>query len=157
MLSRTDPLSLKIADVHSQEAHELMGALTQELKLRYGDDGGVNGFRYEDFAQKKAVFVLARWEREAIGCGAIIPLQEDIAEIKRMYVAPLFRGKGISRQILIKLEDLAQSYGFQKIWLETGTEQPEAISLYFSCGYHPIPLYGYYKDDPRSRCFEKSL
>ncbi len=79
------------------------------------------------------------------------------AEIKRMYVAPGARGRGLARTMLTHLEDTAREAGAEAMVLETGLRQPEAISLYESAGYSPVPGFGFYRDSPISRCFAKSL
>lgn len=82
---------------------------------------------------------------------------ETAAELKRMYVIPEFRGKGYSRVLLGATEDVARRAGATRIILETGTEQPEAVSLYRALGYLRIPPYGEYAHDRRSLCFRKEL
>jgi putative acetyltransferase len=74
-----------------------------------------------------------------------------------MYVAPAARGRGLSRLLLAALEDEARQLGYSLVRLETGDRQPEAIKLYASSGFEPIPRYGPFVDDPRSVCFEKRL
>ena len=79
------------------------------------------------------------------------------AEIKRMYVVPAARGQGLARRMLAHLERSAAEHGAEALVLETGLAQPEAIALYESSGYTPVPAFGYYKDAPLSRCFGKRL
>lgn len=79
------------------------------------------------------------------------------AEVKRMYVAPTARGLGLARRMLAHLEADAAAYGAEVVVLETGLAQPEAIALYESSGYTPIPAFGFYKDAPLSRCYAKRL
>lgn len=79
------------------------------------------------------------------------------AEIKRMYVVPRLRGAGLARQMLAHLEESAAESGADALILETGIRQPEAIALYESSGYTPIPGFGFYRDVPLSRCFGKPL
>jgi putative acetyltransferase len=74
-----------------------------------------------------------------------------------MYVAPDARGRGVGRVLLAALEEEARRLGYRAVRLETGHLQPEAIGLYTAAGFEPIPCYGPYVDDPRSRCFEKAL
>lgn len=64
---------------------------------------------------------------------------------------------GIARRILAELEAFARQQDFLRLRLETGIMQPEAMQLYETAGYHRIECYGYYRDDPRSVCFEKML
>ena len=79
------------------------------------------------------------------------------AEVKRMYVAPSARRLGLAREMLAHLEETARAAGVEAMVLETGMRQPEAITLYESAGYTPVPGFGFYKDAPLSRCFARSL
>jgi GNAT superfamily N-acetyltransferase len=79
------------------------------------------------------------------------------AEIKRMYVAPAARARGLARVMLAHLEATAAESGAEAMVLETGTAQPEAMALYESSGYTRIPSFGFYKDEPLNRCYGKSL
>ena len=79
------------------------------------------------------------------------------AEIKRMYVVSGLRGRGLARAVLAHLESTAAEAGAAAIVLETGIRQPEAIGLYESSGYTPVPAFGHYRDSPLCRCFAKPL
>jgi GNAT superfamily N-acetyltransferase len=107
----------------------------------------------------KGVFLVAWVEGAPGGCGAVKPLDSDptIGEIKRMYTRPAARRRGISRALLAALEARASALGYRRLQLETGTEQPEAMALYESHGWHRIEPYGHYKDAPDSVCFAKAL
>jgi ribosomal protein S18 acetylase RimI-like enzyme len=91
-----------------------------------------------------------RTDVEALGSTAT-------AEIKRMYVAPAGRRRGLARAMLAHLETTAAASGAEVMVLETGTEQPEALALYASSGYEPIPGFGHYRDSPLNRCLARSL
>ena len=82
---------------------------------------------------------------------------ELTAEVKRMYVAPPARGRGLARRMLAHLETAAAGHGVEVMVLETGLAQPEAIALYESSGYVPIPPFGHYADAPLSRCYARAL
>lgn len=79
------------------------------------------------------------------------------AEIKRMYVAPHGRRRGLARAVLAHLEETARDSGADVIVLETGTAQPEAIALYESAGYEPVEKFGHYAWSPKNRCYGKRL
>lgn len=102
-------------------------------------------------------YLVAVLSGQVVGCGAWQPLEPGIAEIKRMYVRPSFRGRGIARQLVVALEEDALAAGRPVVRLETGTYLPSAIALYRSVGYLPIPAYGEYVGNPFSVCFEKRL
>jgi ribosomal protein S18 acetylase RimI-like enzyme len=106
-----------------------------------------------DDAQYLAVLVQGR----VVACGAWQALEPGVAEIKRIYVRPAFRGRGIARQLIVALEEEALAAGRTVIRLETGIRVPAAISLYRSAGYRQIPAFGEYLGDPFSVCFEKRL
>jgi len=143
-------------DPRSQEAETLVAELWAELVERYGDEG--NGpFRVEDVTGPRSCFLIAWWKGEAIACGALRELAPGVGEVKRMYVQPRARGKGLGKKLLAELEARARVLGYENIRLETGMPQPEAIGLYEGAGYRRISGYGDYKDDPRTVSYEKDL
>ena len=81
----------------------------------------------------------------------------ETAEIKRMYVSPRAQRAGHARRMLAHLEASARAAGFEAMILETGDKQPEAIRLYTSAGYEPVPAFGFYRDSPINRCFGRLL
>lgn len=85
----------------------------------------------------------------AIGCGAIV-VGPDYGEVKRMFVRPSDRGRGVGKQLLSFLENCARARGCSRFVLETGYLQEEAISLYLGSGYERCSAFGSYLDDPNS-------
>lgn len=95
---------------------------------------------------------------EAVACGAFKPLAESgMIEIKRMFVQPEYRRKGLSRAVLADLERWAQQDGYHTSRLETLWTKADAIALYTGFGYVVIPNYGPYATLPDSICLEKRL
>ena len=95
-----------------------------------------------------------------VGCAALRDAArygEGYGELKRMYVRPAFRGRGLARRALVDLERIAVERGLRRLILETGVRQPEAIGLYESAGYRCIPRYGPYVDAPTSVCYARWL
>ena len=136
---------------------ELVRELSAELGPLYGTDGTAL-FSPEDVTIPRAAFVVAWLNGEAVGCGALRPMDDEtIAEVKRMYVRPAARGNGISRKILARLEELAAEFNYAALQLETGNLQIEAMGLYDSSGYARIDCYEPYVDNPYSICYEKRL
>ncbi|MEV0808612.1 GNAT family N-acetyltransferase [Micromonospora sp. NPDC050200] len=128
--------------------------VAQQRELR-ASDGGLDGqvtVTHDDI-RYLAVVVNGR----AVACGGIQSLDAATGELKRMYVRPAYRGRGIARQLLTALEELAFQRGHSVVCLETGVYLPAAIGLYTSCGYEPIPVYGEYVDNPYSVCFARRL
>ncbi|MGY2078953.1 GNAT family N-acetyltransferase [Modestobacter sp. SYSU DS0657] len=135
----------------------LTAAQQVELRARY-DGAGEPGV--PPSAADVAVVLLARDDDGTpIGCGALRPLGPDEAEIKRMYVVPGARGRGVSRLLLAGLEAEAVTRGWTTVRLETGVRQPEAIALYRSTGYRPVEAFGHYvgADDPHAVFFAREL
>ena len=105
-------------------------------------------------------FLVAWLDGAAVGCGGLRPAptgEAGVAEIKRMYVAPAARGRGVSRALLAGLEGAAADLGYHRVILETGTRQQEAMALYESAGYEPIANYGAYRYSELSRCYARDL
>jgi GNAT superfamily N-acetyltransferase len=151
-----DELTVSPASPHDEDARRLLERLSAELAALYGDDGS-GAFAPDDVRVPGAAFVLARWHGLAVGCGALRPLEEDVAEVKRMFVEPAYRGRGIARRVLAVLEAQARTFGYRVVRLETGVRQPVALRLYEAAGYRRIDCYGRYATDPLSVCFEKGL
>ncbi len=145
------------ADPTTPVCIQLMHELSVELGALYDDDG-VGNFSVAQVSVPRSAFVVAWLNDEAVGCGAIRPMADSqVAEVKRMYVRPQMRGKGISRRVLLTLELLAREFDYTTLRLETGLRQPQAIGLYESEGYRRIPCFGDYALDPLSVCYEKVL
>ena len=107
--------------------------------------------------QSNVLFFVARDDvSQAVGCGAVV-LNSSYGEIKRMFVSPSRRGRGIARALLAALESASANAGCTLLRLETGPFQPEALAFYASCGYQRRPPFGKYFDDPLSVFMEKSL
>lgn len=111
----------------------------------------------ETLAGDDVTFLAAFVAGEAVGCGAVKRMHGRYGEIKRMYVEPCARGRGVGRALIEALESTLLRCGIRLVRLETGVRQPEALALYERCGYVRIPPFGDYPDDPLSVFFEKRL
>ena len=136
-------------------ARQLIDRLCTELSARYG--APPSPFSPAEAAAPRTIFLVARLGGIPVACGALRRIDDTVAEIKRMYVAPEGRRRGLARRILRELEHRAVEFGYSTIRLETGVGQPEAIALYEVCGYRRIPAYDPFVGNPSSVCFEKSL
>ena len=101
--------------------------------------------------------LIAYIAEEAVGCGAIKHYRDRTIEIKRMFVHPEARGKGIASRVLAELENWAREMNYEKCILETGKRYPEARGLYAKSGYSKIPNYDQYIGIANSVCFEKTI
>jgi GNAT superfamily N-acetyltransferase len=110
------------------------------------------------FVPPDGVFLVIRDDDgRAVGCGGIARFDETRGEVKRMYVVPAARGRGLGRRLLVELEAQASELGYTSVVLETGDRQPEALGLYESAGFERIPCYPPYDTRELSLCFEKRL
>lgn len=127
-----------------------------ETLARITGDSGKASFDPDDVHSNSARFVVARnGNGEALGCGAFRPLQEGIAELKRMYSRPGTTGVGSA--ILAFLESEASALGYKALWLETRIVNERAVSFYERKGYRRIQNFGKYDGNPKAVCFEKRL
>jgi GNAT superfamily N-acetyltransferase len=169
-------LRLEFDRIDSEAGAALVRAVLAEYVVRYGGTDADTPAPDEFTAAEGGAFVIAYVDTTAVGCGGLRRLAPQaerapadrgtpdpqrvthhVGEIKRMYVHPEARGKGVGRAILRALEDRARDLGYTTLRLETGVRQPEAISLYESADYLAIEPYGYYRASPLNRCFEKHL
>lgn len=134
---------------------KLVALLDADLKIRDGEDHAFYA-QYNKSATLNEVLVC--YENElAVGCGALRRYEEKTVEIKRMFVLPEQRGKGIAQKILKELETWAKELGYTQCILETGVNQPEAIGLYKKTAYTITPNYGQYKHMENSVCMSKTI
>jgi GNAT superfamily N-acetyltransferase len=133
----------------------LVKELDAELAVRDGDDHAF----YSQFNKiDKIKHCVVLYENNLpVGCGAIRSFDNISIEIKRMYIHPLARNKGLATMILRELETWSSILGYKNCILETGINQPEAIALYEKNGYHRIPNYGPYIGVDKSYCFGKEV
>jgi len=148
-------ITLKRTDSSDTDFRLLINELDADLRQRNGDVMDI--YDGHNVIEQIDTVVIAYLEDRPAGCGCFKNYSGDTVEIKRMYVRPGARGKGISRMILTELENWAKSLGFRYVVLETGTKQQEALGLYNRAGYSNIPSYPPYIDLPDSICFKKSL
>jgi GNAT superfamily N-acetyltransferase len=146
------------------DAVALIAAVQQVYVERYGG-GDATPVDPAEFAPPRGYFVVGYAEGEPVAAGGFRvrsagespELRDGDAEIKRMYVADAHRGRGFARAVLADLERAAAEMGCHRAVLETGTRQPEAISLYRGAGYSPIPPFGLYREHAGCRCYAKPL
>ena len=115
-----------------------------EVRTRY--DGKDEPGTPPSAADVSLVLVARDDDGTALGCGALRLLGNGVAEVKRMYVAPSARGRGVAKAVLAGLEEASRERGWTTLRLETGSRQPEAIGLYSRAGYRPIAAFGAYVD-----------
>lgn len=151
----TDAITITPEPYDAPDGARLRAAMEAELHGRYGGESEPGE---KPSAEDVLVFLVARdGAGDALGCGALRRLDATTVEVKRMYVAPEGRGRGLSKRLLTALEAEAAARGATVVRLETGPLQPEAIGLYTRAGYGAIPCWGAYAGEPNSVCFERKL
>lgn len=156
-------VDIRVTGYGHPDAQRLSAEVQEEYVRRYGDPD-LTQMHPDDFELPAGLFLIAYLGGEPVACGGWRAkkadphgLRDGDAELKRMFVAPAARGRGLARAVLRRLEETAAEAGRVRLVLETGTEQPEAIALYTSTGYGPIQKFGIYRDHPQSVCLGKEL
>lgn len=149
--------------IDDPDAARLVAEVQAEYVRRYGSPDETP-LRADYFELPRGAFFVGYLDGNAVATGAwrrrddVLALgSASTAEIKRMYVAAAARGRGLARAMLAHLERTAAESGAEVMVLETGTEQPEAIALYSSAGYLPIPGFGHYRNSPLNRCMARRI
>jgi putative acetyltransferase len=135
----------------------LLRALDDYLNSLYRPEENFLDLPAGDVAAGRGTFLVARLDGVVVGCGAVRQLDDTTAEVKRMFVDPAARGRGVGRRLLEELEAWAVAGGMTRLVLEAGDRQQEAIRLYRLCGFRQIRCFGQYAEAPLSSCFEKVL
>ena len=146
---------IKRTNNQDDDFRQLVAQLDAYLAKTDGDEHGFYN-QYNGLDGIKCA-VVAYIDGTPVGCGAFKQYNKSTVEVKRMYSAPDRRGQGIGRKILQELEDWAAKLGYERVVLETGKRQTEAVRFYPSLGYTAIENYGQYQGMDNSLCFSKQL
>jgi putative acetyltransferase len=151
----TSIMTLKRTNGDNKDFRHLTNLLDLELNILYGDVQA----QYQPFNAIESIdtVVVAYQENIPVGCGCFKPFDMKTAEVKRVFVQPEQRGKGIATLILQELERWMIESGYSTVVLETGIKQTDAIKFYNQAGYERIDNYGHYLDNANSLCMSKSL
>lgn len=148
------PLDIRKTTTADPHFLSLERLLDLELEAEYPDEMAQYAPHNKFKTPIKVVLIFE--QEKAIACGAIKELGDHV-EIKRMFVHPTQRGRGLSKIILSELEQWSVRLGYTYAILETGTKLTNAIRLYQSCGYIETPKYGPYLELAASICMKKQL
>lgn len=148
-------ITVKRTDSGDHDFIDLVSLLDRELALVDKEDHSF----YSQFNKiDKIKYVILIFDNEKpVGCGAIKEFGSDSMEVKRMFVLPVYRNRGLATVVLNELEKWSRDLQCTNCILETGKRQPDAIRLYTKNGYKQIPNYGQYTGVENSVCFEKQL
>lgn len=151
----SDELTVTPAASDDPRVLGLVRDLDADLAARYPDEPCTGGSHIHPGIR----FLLAEVSGRPVGCCAVqpFPSPDTAAELKRMYVIPQARGRGVAARLLSEAERTAAALGHTEMRLETAVHQPEAIALYTRAGYLSIPNYPPYEHKRLSRCYAKPL
>ncbi len=141
---KTQEFEVTSSDPSAPEALALVKAMEDEIEELYADRGGSIhsvGAGPQVMGPPGGAFLVLRSDGRALASGGLKRIGEHACEIKRMYVVPEARGRGLARGLLVALEDRAREVGYTIARLDTGDRQPAAKHLYESAGYRSIPDY----------------
>jgi putative acetyltransferase len=155
-------MPLTTASPADPRAVALMNAQQQELRALYQDtDERTEPFDPAILSGEGSVLLVWTEDHDGLGellaCGALKRWDSGSAEVKRMYTRPEARGRGLGREVLNGLILQGRQLGYERLLLETGDLQAEAIRLYETAGFTRIPNFGYYVGIDNSLCFELRL
>jgi GNAT superfamily N-acetyltransferase len=157
-VERVSEMEISVADAGSAEAQWAMTQYFDELAVRIPggfDATGVLDGAALTYNPPAGVFILASVEGEVVGCGALQHLDDDTAEVKRMWVSPSVRGRGLAKRLLARLELESLASGRNTIVLDTNASLTEAITMYGKQGYAAAERYN---DNPYAQLwFRKEL
>ena len=155
----SETITIAPAELTAEVSRGLIASLNAELSGLYPEPGA-NHFQLDpnEVARGRGTFLVVYLGGTPVGCGALRLLDAETAELKRMYVSPLVRGKGLGRRLVAALEAEALALGVRRLVLETGVRQTAALALYRATGFQPIPLFGEYCLSPEtSVCLGKDI
>ncbi|MER5409106.1 GNAT family N-acetyltransferase [Streptomyces sp. NPDC002769] len=162
-----EEVEIKSMAYTSSEAAVLVEAAASEEAARYRDQlahlGGENapGLRNDpsDFVPPWGAFFVAFLDGQPVGCGGWTTFRPGLAlgELKKIYVTPAARKRGVARHLVAAAEDSARAHGRSRLLLEAGTQQPEALALYKTCGYQRVENYGWFRNLPEVRSYARDL
>ena len=150
LIQRTDPAE--------SDAAAMVLAMEEEIEALYADrPGSIHsvGATAAEMSAPLGGFLLVLSGDRAVGCGGFKRLDPWTCEIKRMYLSPEARGRGLSTRLLAALESQARELGYVRARLDTGDRQPAAKRLYEGAGYRRIADYN--ANTMASLWFEKAL
>ena len=151
-------MQIKRLDPFLEEARELLRQ-SDEMMIALYPPASNHLDPPETLASDNVLFLGAYAGQELVGCGAVKLLHDDgcYGELKRMFVIPAARGRGIATLIMRDLEAHLIQQRVPIARLETGIHQPEAINFYHKHGYTDRAPFGSYRPDPLSIFMEKSI
>jgi GNAT superfamily N-acetyltransferase len=156
MCTSGDPAVLRAVPYDDPVARALVARVQQEYVVRYGgpDEAAVDP---AEFVPPAGLFLVAEVDGAPAGCGAWRVHRDGVVEVKRVYVEPAYRRRGLAQRLMAELERTAAAAGHRAVVLNSGNRQPEALALYAALGYTPVAGYGVYARAPGAVFLGKEL
>jgi putative acetyltransferase len=139
LVDGADEITVELVSDATDEVRALIGELDRVLAAEYAPEQR-HGLALNEIFKAD---VLARANGEAMGCGGVA-FFADFAEVKRMYVREVARGRGLAQALLARIEREVRDTGFVLLKLETGTRQTAALRFYERSGFRPCAAFGIY-------------
>ena len=154
------PLVVRRTELDDPVAVELIAELNADLLRRQPTGDHFFSVSPQDVAAGSGGFFVSWFGDVPVGCGGFRTTEYangHAAELKRMWVRPAAQGNGFGHAMVSHLMGEARALGLDKVVLETGPEQPEAIAVYTRAGLRPIPPFGQYVSSNSSLCFGRTI
>jgi len=142
LVSSADEITIELVPAATNDVRALVGELDQILSAEYTLEQR-HGLALDAIFAPNIRFFLARLNGAAAGCGGVA-FFADFAEVKRMYVREVARGRGVAQLLLARIEQEARNAGFSLLRLETGARQTAALRFYQRTGFHICAAFGAY-------------
>lgn len=158
-LTTVSEVEIRLTRFLAPVAQSLVGDALAELGQRYGGPGDETPVVPSEFDPPNGGFMVAWLDGDPVGCAGWRSHgdSDEVAELKRMYVASGVRVRGVGAALLAAVEGAARENGRKRMILECGARQPEAIALYQKRGYERIKDFGFYRDAPGVLSFGRDL
>ena len=144
-----DKSLIEIVTAHACRDYFLAEKLFKEYEQSLNIDLGFQDFAAElkrirqIYAPPRGALLLAMEQNNPAGCAALRPLEENICEMKRLYVRPGFRGQAVGRMLAESVMAVARALGYRRMRLDTLASMTAARGLYASLGFYEIDAYCY--------------
>jgi GNAT superfamily N-acetyltransferase len=152
-------MQLRIVEARpdTDPARQLLAELDTDLQRHPYPPQSRHAFSVEKLLREQVKVFVAFYDETPAGCGGLKLFGPEYGEVKRMFVRPDFRGRGLGKAMLDHLSAYALAHGIDLLRLETGIYQTHAVGLYERYGFKRRPPFGEYREDPLSVYFEKAL
>lgn len=149
-------VTVAIENPNQPDVLDLIDASDVYMNALYPPEGNF-AVDVDALSQPDIAFVVARLNGKAAGCGAIKWFEDGTAELKRIYVSSDARGNGIGRRIMEQLQELADAKRVERLYLETGPLNIEAVQMYRAFGFEECGPFADYQENPYSLFMTKHL